>query len=99
GDELGRATALGRNSKGEEENSVALGSYAVAKRRDDRLSYDAITNENVSLEDRLTEVDKGKYHKLEQEIKELLETQIPEANFVNGKQENYKKIKNSAEID
>ncbi|WP_064612618.1 YadA-like family protein [Streptobacillus moniliformis] len=98
GDDLFGATALGSNSKVEEDNSVALGSYSVAKRREDRLGYDALTNENVSLEDKLTEEDKEKYHKLEQEIKELLEKQMPEGNVVNGKQENYKKIKNSTEI-
>ncbi|WP_081256895.1 YadA-like family protein, partial [Streptobacillus moniliformis] len=99
GDDLFGATALGSNSKVEEDNSVALGSYSVAKRREDRLGYDALTNENVSLEDKLTEEDKEKYHKLEQEIKELLEKQMPEGNVVNGKQENYKKIKNRTEID
>ncbi|ACZ01786.1 adhesin [Streptobacillus moniliformis] len=98
GDDLFGVTALGSNSKVEEDNSVALGSYSVAKRREDRLGYDALTNENVSLEDKLTEEDKEKYHKLEQEIKELLEKQMPEGNVVNGKQENYKKIKNSTEI-
>ncbi|WP_064611266.1 YadA-like family protein [Streptobacillus moniliformis] len=97
-DNLSGATALGSNSKVEEDNSVALGSYSVAKRREDRLGYDALTNENVSLEDKLTEEDKEKYHKLEQEIKELLEKQMPEGNVVNGKQEIYKKYQEYSKI-
>ncbi|WP_064612306.1 YadA-like family protein [Streptobacillus moniliformis] len=73
-DNLFGATALGSNSEVKSHNSVALGSYSVAKERNnkDRFGYDALTDKNVDLKDKLTKDKYDEYLNLEKEIEDSL---------------------------
>ncbi|WP_064592304.1 YadA-like family protein [Streptobacillus moniliformis] len=82
------STALGSGAKVEANYSTALGSKSIAKKRDNRLGYDMLTNKEVKLEDKLSEVDKGKYLSLKSELETMIEDNnkvVEEAKVITSK--------------